>query len=229
MSAVTQDKAYQKPVMFTKTVTSDRCDTYGYAEIYSAGTLPYVGATAAGLAAHADYAIDITVDGTLRKVRSLNFSGSTTWTQIAAAIQAALRVLTSRSEDVTITNYKLKATSNKATGPGTGTSVVFPGGTPDSGTDLRAAIAAVAGGLYTATIATPVPGRDGVVYFQVSPVAPTTKDFFFVANCVTSAYKQKFGLKYSFSKTTGIVSVADDADVIELANGDIITIAGVFA
>jgi len=213
--------------MFHKTVGSDRTDTYGYSELYSTGTLPFVGGTASGLATHADYSIDITVDGVLRQVTGLSFSAATTWTQVAAAIQAALRLLTGRSETVAITNYKIRATSNKATGAGSDTSMVIAEGT-GGGTPLLAAIDAISVGRYVCAVANTA-GREGVVYIQVAPEAPTTKDFFFVATCVTSANKMKTGLKYSYSKTTGMVTVADDADTVELANGDVINIAGVFA
>lgn len=227
MSTVTQDTLYQKPVMFQKTVTSDRVDTFGYSELYSTGTHPFVGATAIGLAVHADYSIDITVDGVLRQVTGLSFTAATTWTQLAAAIQAALRIITGRSETVTITNYKLRATSEKAGGAGSGTSMVFAEGT-GGGTPLLAAINAVSVGKYVCAVANTA-GREGVVYIQVAPEAPTLKDFFFVATCKTSANKMKTGLIYSYSKTTGMVTVADDADTVELANGDLLTIAGVFA
>lgn len=231
MSTVTQDKTYQKPLVFHRAVTTDRQDTMGYAEIYSAGTTSFGGAVAAGLAVHADYSVDIKVDGSWKQVTGLSFTASTTWAQVAAAIQAALRVITSNNETVAITNYKIRATSNYggigSENPGVDSKMQWREGT-GGGTPLLAAIAAIPGGLYTATIATPVDGREGLVSIQVAPSAPTTKDFFFVGSCVDSSYKQKAGLLYSYSKITGCVTVADDADSAEVKDGDIITICGVF-
>ena len=223
MAAVTQDTCYQKPVLFQKVAGSDRVDQGGYQEISTGNTLVFVSDYALGLGTQTDYSLRVTVDGTLRTLSALSFGATTTWAQIATAVQAAIRALTSALETVSIVNGKLRVTS--ATNGPTSTISIADG---SGGHPLLAAITALT--TYgTVSINPAVAGREGVVYVQVAPDAPTLKDFYFIGFCRTSAGKSKSGLIYTYSKTTGMVTVADDADTTEIAVSDVITLLGSFA
>jgi hypothetical protein len=215
------DKSYGPLVLFKKVVTADRQDAAGYQEIYSAGTVAFRSTDVPGIAS-ATYKLRITVDTVLQAIdiallSTDNFAG------IATKIQAALRASTGSTETVQIVIGKIRVTS--ATLGATGSSISIADGAT---VGLLAALNAVTGGKYVCTMATAVPGREGLVTIQVVDTPPTLSNFYFQGFCVDSGGKEKVGLKYSFSKTTGLVTIADDADVVEVLNGDVITIVGNF-
>jgi len=219
-----KDISYAPSYMFRKIVTADRQDAAGYQEIYSTGTLAFRSTDVPGIASDT-YNIDITVDGALQAV-AVALLNTDNFASIAAKVQVALRALTTKTETVQIVAGKFKVTSS--TLGSVGSSISIADGAVDG---LLAAFNAVAGGKYVCVIAAAVPGREGVVTIQVidDSAVPTTKDFHFAAFCVDSANKEKVGLKYSFSKSTGLLTIADDADVVEVIAGDVITVVGVFA
>lgn len=196
--------------------------TAGYQTISCTET--FVGATVPALSS--EYTINVAVDGGAAVAVAVTLAGTETWTQLATALQLALRTLTGQTEVVNITNYRLRFTSFTN---GTGSSILLTDGSV--GRPLMAAITALAN--YTANLATAQDGREGVVYFQVAPEAPTTKNFFPIAFTQTvTTKKEKFGaatgLLLSYSMVTGRLSVLDDADSVEVKSGDVITILGAF-
>lgn len=175
----------------------------------------FVAATVPGLSSL--YTLNVRVDGVAHAI-TLNLAGSETWTQLAAAIDTACTAFA----DASVTYYRLRITSKTY---GTASLVVITEGT--GGRPLLAAIGSVVG--YTGSLAAPVDGRAGLVTFQVAPEAPTTKDFFVLGLTVTSATKERTGLRYSYSKTTGKVAIMDDPGVVLVTSGDVITIVGAFS
>lgn len=61
---------------------------------------------------------------------------------------------------------------------------------------------------------------------QVLPVPPDTRDFIFIGQILRDGVETT-GFDYSYSKTTGILTIAD-AGAVSLTEGDVITIIGVF-
>lgn len=217
-----QDKVYQAPVIFKKVVTSEREDQSGYQEIYSSGTNPFAASEVPALTT-GTYNLRVTINSTLRSL-ALSIVDTDTFDAIATKIQTAIRALTSSTETCVIVNKKFRITS-ATNGPSS--TVLIQDGVTDG--LLAALTALLPSGKYVPVISAAVPGTEGIVTIQVAPNAPTEKDFHFVAFCIDSANKEKTGLKYTYDKTTGLVSVADDADVVEVKNGDVITLVGVFS
>jgi len=196
--------------------------TAGYQTISCTET--FVGATVPAMGSY--YTLNVDIDGSPFSVNNISIAPSSTWTDVVGAIEAAIQSKTASTEVCNITNARIRITS--AINGGSSTVVITEG---TGGRPLLAAITALAD--YTAVLGTPVDGRDGAVYFQIAPTAPTTLDFYPIAMTVDSASKEKAGavtgLKLSYSKTTGMLAVLDDADAVEIKSGDVVTVIGHFA
>lgn len=131
----------------------DDMETSGYQDISFATSI--LGTDAAGLAA-ADYAIDINIDSGGNNQLTVTVTGVTmTYAQIAAAIQAALRVATASTETVVVTDGVIRTTS--ATTGLTSTVVIAAGTAVTGGGDIIAAL--------SGTIETAVNGTDQISFY----------------------------------------------------------------
>lgn len=126
----------------------------GYAEISNIGSLAtFTGATVPAIAS-ATYDIDIAVDGAAASKVGVALLNSDDWTGVCTKIQAALRVITSGTETVTISGGRIRVTSDT---PGPSSAIAITAGTLGSpGGDLLAAINLKTG--YTVKLETPVAG-----------------------------------------------------------------------
>lgn len=213
-------KNHRKPVNFSLQVEAGDLDTFGYAEI-SNSEGSFAGATVPALAS-ATYDIDITVNGTKRKL-AVALLNTDTWAGICTKIQAALRTATSALETVAIVSGKIRVSSVQEGGS---SAVVIEAGTTGSGGgDLIAAITALTG--YAAHIDTPVNGIEGTLMLDFSEFNLT--DFIITSLLVrTSAHVVKSGIKAWFDSTNKIMYITDNGSTTELESGDIVNFSGIF-
>lgn len=220
-------RTFQRPAMWQMTVEAGDLDSSGYAEISSSPNA-FIGSNTdntplAGTA----YNLDITVDGVLRQLAAIDMSGKANWDAVATEIQADLRALTASTETVEITGGKIKVTS--ATNGPTSTVVIAEGTGAGVSGGLLAAINTLTD--YTVTLETPVNGAEGAVYLVVDANASSsnpTDSLIYMIDVKDSNNIHKSGLKSSYSETTGLLTIEDDADVTEIAIGDVITVLGHF-
>lgn len=226
-------RSYQRTFNYDYLIESgdNKIDTSGYATISNTGSLgEFDGTTVPAIATQSDYELDITVDGgSVTKLATISINIADDWDDIAAAIQTALRAATSSTETVAIVDGKIKITS--ATN-GSSSSIVIAAGTAGTGSgDLLAVITAL-GATYTATVDTPVDGVEGAVEIDIvlsgASNSLPSNDFLYMVQVRDSDGKIKAGIKSSYSKTTGILTVEDDGSTTELAVGDAIIVMGHF-
>lgn len=208
-----QDKFFQNPFMLTKVVGAGDLDSPGYQEISNSGSVgSFPAATACGLAAD-DYQIIIIVSEASTPL-TITVAGTETWADLAALIQAALRVQTSATETVAIVNGKIRVTGSA----GTDDSISIEDGSSDP---LLAAIDAL-GATYTPVIETAVAPRSGAYEIQIASSLPDTRDLIFFVRVINDSGVEKPGLEYYYDKATGKLTVMDSG-LVELEEGDIIT------
>lgn len=219
--------SFQRIGMWVSQIEAGDLDTNGYATISNTGSLgAFTGATVPALAS-ATYDLDITVDSTLRQTATALLN-TDDWDGIAAKIQAALRALTSSTETVAISGGKIVVTS--ATEGATSTIVIAAGTAGSGGGDLLAAIDAL-GATYTTSLDTPVDGTEGTISITIDSSASTTNTtdaFAYQLDARGSTGIHKTGLVSSYSTSTGILTISDNAATTELATDDIITVVGHF-
>jgi hypothetical protein len=136
----------------------------GYATISNSGSVgSFPPATVPGIASQVDYELDITVDGTLHKLATIDIDITDDWTTIAAAIETSLQAATSSSETCVIDALeKIRVTSATA---GEASTIVIAAGTAGTGSgDLLAVIDAL-GATYTTVLDTPVDGEEDIAYY----------------------------------------------------------------
>jgi len=209
---------FMNPIIVSKVVDSLSVDTAGYQTITNSGVAGnFVGANVPGIASDT-YNISIAIDGVDHDNLAISILITDSWETILAAIQAALRTATSGLETVSIQNGKIKVTSATV---GADSSVEITEGSTDG---LLAAIEAATG--YNITVDDAYNGVEGAFSFQLIDVPPTDFDVMFIGKCYTSAGVQKKGLIYSFSKTTGKLTVNDPSGgALNLAVGDKLAVA----
>jgi len=138
-------------------------DKAGYASISNTGTLGTFGSAVVPAIVSSTYDIDITVDGTIRKL-AVALLNTDSWSSVATKIQSALRTATSKLETVSIVSGKIVVTSTTL---GSTSSVLIAAGTTGSlGGDLLAYIDSI-GATYVTHLDTPVAGTEGTISFAV--------------------------------------------------------------
>jgi hypothetical protein len=215
--------------MLEVVVEAGDIDQIGYATISNTGTLgAFTGATVPALS-NATYDLDMTVDGGSLLQLAIALLSTDSWTGIAAKIQIALRVATSSTETVTITDGKIKISSVTN---GAASSILIEAGTAGSGGgDLLAAIDAI-GATYVTVIDAPVDGTEGVlnipIVLEASTISPT-KNFSYNYCVVSSAGTEKTGFTKSYDINTGYITLTEVVGTSpEFVAGDIVTIIGTF-
>ena len=128
--------------------------TAGYAAISNTGSIgSFVGATVPAIATHADYALKVTVNGTLYSFHTISIASTDSWTVICSAIQTALQAACGGTPTVGISGGKIKFTSATT---GALSSMKVEAGTGGTG-DLIATIDAI-GATYVCNLDAPVAG-----------------------------------------------------------------------
>jgi len=216
--------SYRRAQNYVFEVEADDIDSVGYAEISNTGSLGAFTGSAVPALASATYDLDITVDGTIRKLATALLV-TDDWDAICSKLETTLQGLTSSTETIAIVDGKIKVTS--ATNGEDSKILIEAGTTGSGGGDLIAAITAI-GATYIATLDTPVDGEEGVVHIPIDVEDLPTLDFASIVSVVTSAGLQKSGLVVTYDKDTGILSIADDGSTTELVVGDMIYITGYF-
>ena len=222
------DKNYKRIVTYSYEVEAEDLDTSGYGEISNTGSLgAFTGATVPALA-NATYDIDITVDGTIRKL-AVALLITDDWDGICTKIETALQTATSSTETVAIADGKIKVTS--ATEGASSTILIEAGTTGSGGGDLITAITAI-GATYTATIDTPVDGTEGQVTIPLASEGGNYDEFLFTSLLVTtSSDVQKTGLKIWYDQDSDgndFAYISDNGSTSEIASGDRITFTGFY-
>jgi len=132
---------------------SNTSATSGYAKIANSES-SFVALTVPAIPTETGYELDITIDGTLRKLKTVSIASADDWNDVAAAIQASLRTATSSSETVVILDGKILVSSITS---GTSSAVLIAAGTDGTADgDLLAVIDLISG--YTTVLETPFAG-----------------------------------------------------------------------
>lgn len=212
----TEDTLISGLFAVTKTVLSYFIDIAAYQEISNTGAAgDFVGVTVPALTS-GTYHISINIDGTAHNNIDVAILETDSFAVICAAIQTAIRAVTGGSETVAIISGKIRVTTGiTAAAP----SVSIADGTTDG---LLAAIDSVVG--YDTAIGTATTGQGGSIKIPISAILDT-RDLVFVAQVLSSSGIEKPGFKYSYNKTTGILTVSDYLTA-NMAVGDIITVIG---
>lgn len=215
---------YKRTVVYSYQIESGDLDTSGYAEIRNSGTVGTFASATVPAITSATYDIDITVNGTERKL-AVALLNTDSWSGICTKIQTALRSATSSTETVAIVGGRIRVSS--VTQGATSTILIEAGTTGSGGGDLLTAIDAITG--YTPVLVTPVDGREGTLTIDMTDTSSKFSDFIITNVFVrTSANVIKPALKSWYDKTTKILYVTDNEETTELATGDVVTITGMF-